>query len=185
MANENHPKPADAAEKLAADLEVCSRERDDAYKSLNEDQAEYDKQLLVLSAGFLALALGFIKDIVPLPEAIHLYALYLSFWLLALCVFVVLGSYQYSIMGNFRVADYWEKKSATLVAEAEHRSRLENELGVIQSKIARHAKRIKFVNRSSGVLFVTAVIIMVYFVVSNLQAHSHVSAPQHVSSEWR
>ena len=40
------------------ELAECSNERDSAYETLNKDQAEYDKQLLALSAAFLGVALA-------------------------------------------------------------------------------------------------------------------------------
>jgi len=174
-----------AAKRLAEELSECTREKDDAYKTLNKDQAEYDKQLLVLSAGFLALALGFIKDVVPLNEAIHRPALYFGFSLLALCVFSVLGSYQYSIRAHFRLAEHWRKKSIMLESSEDDRPRLEQELATIRDKIANDSENIKRVNWGSGVLFALGVAVLVYFVVSNLEAQSHMRVPEHVSDEWR
>ncbi len=84
------------------------KEIDDVYATINEDQAEYDKQLLTLSSGFLAVSLAFIKDIVPLKDAELLWILYLSFILLAFCIVSVLFSYQFSIAGLFKAKEYWD-----------------------------------------------------------------------------
>ncbi len=80
-------KENDAEERLRSDLAECMKERDSAFEASNKEQAEYDKQLLTLSAGTLALSLSFIKDVVPLEDAIFLWALYFVWVLLFSCIF--------------------------------------------------------------------------------------------------
>ena len=162
------------AEKLKADREQCDKERNDAYESLNKDQAEYDKQLLALSGAFLALSLAFIKDVVPLPQAIHLWELYLSFGMMVACIFLVLASFQYSIHGHFRVMRFWELKEEFLLTEETNQTTINAKMTVLHGHIAKHGKRIRCANVASGVLFFGGVCILVLFVISNIRMESRV-----------
>src|SRR5215469_12977538 len=49
--------------------EQCNKEVDDIFKTIHNDQSEYDKQLLTLSSAFLAASIAFIKDLAPLKQA--------------------------------------------------------------------------------------------------------------------
>jgi hypothetical protein len=168
---------------LDADLKECKRERDDAHKTLNKEQSEFDKQLLTLSAGFLGLALAFIKDVVPLKDAIHLWALYAGFILLALCVFAVLISFQFSIIGHFSLKGYWDKKQEYHSAPQDQQSKLSAELNKIRDGIIKHDRQLKFVNRGiSGSLFSLGVVVLVYFVITNIHTAHVQSAPNVVTA---
>ena len=161
---------------LNAERAECVKERDDAYETLNKDQAEYDKQLLTLSAGFLVLSLAFVKDVVPLQDAAHLWVLYTSFCLTSSCVLLVLSSYQYSIQGNFRVAKYWELKSEKLSAEQKRKLRIDQELEETHAKIKRHAGRVRAINLTSGAFFLVGVALLVCFVIVNIQRESQIKS---------
>jgi uncharacterized protein involved in cysteine biosynthesis len=132
--------------------EKCKRESDDAFKRVSSDQAEYDKQLLALSSAFLAVSLAFIKDVVPLRVAQFLSFLYLSYALLAACIVLVLFSYQFSIAGNLRAKKYWD----------------ELQVGNETKFPYGHANWVKWLNRSSGILFVSGVSLIVAFVILNI-----------------
>jgi hypothetical protein len=93
-----------------ARVDECNKEIDDIFERIGDDQSEYDKQLLTLSSGFLAVSLAFIKDVVPLKDAEFLCLLYSSFGLLALCIMVVLFSYQFSISGQLKAKEYWSAR---------------------------------------------------------------------------
>jgi hypothetical protein len=126
---------------------------DEVYTTINENQAEYDKQLLTLSSGFLAVSLAFIKDVVPLKDAELLWILYLAFVLLALCIVTVLFSYQFSIAGLFRAKEYWDSLLAG------------NKDAKFPYAFARHIRR---VNKVSGILFLLGVSSLVLFVILNV-----------------
>lgn len=132
--------------------EECKKEIDEIFKTINSDQAEYDKQLLTLSSGFLAVSLAFIKDVVPLQDACALPLLYTSFILLGMCIMLVLFSYQFSISGHLKAKEYWEKKQA----------------GANDPFPYRHADLVKRLNRISGFLFGFGVSSVVLFVILNL-----------------
>jgi hypothetical protein len=65
-----------APDALTIYLQKVDKEIDDAYKEINANQSEYDKQILTLASGFLALTLVFLKDIVPMKIAAHHWLLY-------------------------------------------------------------------------------------------------------------
>ena len=166
-----------AEEKLRADQAECTKEHDSAYEALNKDQAEYDKQLLTLSAGFLVLSLAFLKDIVPLNHAAHLWALYLAFSLIGGCVWLVLISYQYSIHGQIRLAKYWKLKGEILSAGSEKKREIEASLRRLWNQIDRHSRQVRRLNLLSGGLFLIGVAFLVGFVISNISRQAHENQP--------
>lgn len=162
------------------EIAECIKEKDSAFETLNKDQAEYDKQLLALSAAFLGVALAFVKDVVPLAEAVHLWVFDTALGLLLGCVCLVLGTFQYSIHGHFRLVDYWDKKKEWIEAPEEEKVAIAAELKRRWEWLNGKADRIKVVNRTSGVLFVAGIVFLVIFVGTNLHraAHSAESSPK-------
>jgi hypothetical protein len=111
MARILSPKESPEAREARYRLEdECTKEADATHEAANKDQGEYDKQILTLSTTLLALLIAFIKDIVPLSQAILrglLYASYLSF---ATAIVLVLFSFQFSIAGNVKAKEYWDER---------------------------------------------------------------------------
>ena len=136
----------------AVDTEKCNKERDDAFENINKSQEEYDKQLLTLSTGFIAVMLAFIKDIIPLDKAIRLPLLYLSGSLLVLCVLCVLISFRISIFGHFKVMGYWEARLANKNSDFPMGS----------------VRLVRIFNEISGPLFLAGVTCCLLFVGINL-----------------
>ena len=94
-----------------SDQNIFRDNADGAHNSANEDQKQYDAQLLVLSSAFLAASFAFIKGVVHLSEEIHLWSLDCSFVLFTVCIFSVLFSFQYSIHSQYKAKDYWEARA--------------------------------------------------------------------------
>lgn len=157
------------------ELAECRTERDSAFETLNKDQAEYDKQLLALSAAFLGVALAFVKDVVPLKDAVHLWEFDAALGLLLACVCLVLATFQYSIHGHFRLVEYWDKKKEWLEAPDDKKPLLAGELSQRWKWLDRKADRIKWANRASGILFVAGTIFLVVFVGTNLHREAHLN----------
>jgi hypothetical protein len=130
----------------------CDSEINLIHATINSDQAEYDKQLLTLSSAFLGVSLGFIKDVVPLKDAICVPVLYTAYVLLIVCIGHVLYSYQYSIKGHTKAKEYWEKKSRNEEAEFPYS----------------HAERIPKMNRNSGLIFGAGLLSLAVFVTFNI-----------------
>lgn len=135
----------------------CDKEIDDLFKRIDNDQSEYDKQVLTLSSGFLAVSLAFIKDVVPLKDAGYLSLLYVSFVLLGLCVISVLLSYQFSISGQLKAKAYWESEKNNPGGRAFPYG---------------HAECAKWWNRLSGLLFGFGISFTVLFVILNIQSEA-------------
>ena len=154
-------------------LEECERERDDAFETLNKDQAEYDKQLLALSSAFLGVSLAFIKDVVPLKDAVHLWEFDVALGCLLGCVCLVLLTFQYSIHSHLQLARYWEKKGKSLQAADDEKTKINNELEELRLRLSRKGIWIKRLNWVSGVLFGLGVIFLVAFVLVNMHRAAH------------
>ena len=135
------------------DQKEFKKEIDDTFTTINRDQGEYDRQLLTLSSGFLAVSLAFIKDVVPLKDAEFLPILYTAFILLGCCIMLVLFSYQFSISGHLKAKEYWDNRLAG------------NESAAFP---LRHAKFVRWVNWIPGILFGLGVSLLVIFVILNL-----------------
>jgi hypothetical protein len=157
------------------DLQECDKERDSAYDVLNRDQAEYDKQILTLSATFLGVSVAFVKDIVPLDAAVAVWSYDCAVCMLFTCVVFVLVTYQYSIHGHFWLINYWDKRKEYLSAEPQQQSEIQGQLEVLLSKLSSKAARIRMANCISGILFATAVLFLVGFVVVNIHHSSSAS----------
>jgi hypothetical protein len=71
--------------------------RKQAWEDLHSSTDNFDKSILTLSSGALALSLSFIKDIVPLGHAAWRLLLYLSWGCFGLCILLTVLSYQLGI----------------------------------------------------------------------------------------
>lgn len=80
--------------------ELFDDHKKQAWSDKQAGSDEFDRALLTLSSGTLALSLAFIKDIVPLAQATHLPLLFTSWILFALCITVTLISFRFSMVAN-------------------------------------------------------------------------------------
>jgi hypothetical protein len=160
-----------------SELAECKKEQDSAFETLNSDQAEYDKQLLALSSAFLGVSLAFVKDVVPLRYAVDLWEFDLALVFMLACVGLVLGTFQYSIHGHFRLVDYWRLKEKWLEAPGDSKAHLSCELLAAHKWLDRKAAKIKLMNGTSGIFFATGVIFLVIFVITNM--HRAANLPTH------
>lgn len=99
-----------AEEDERAHQDRCDRKIDDSEITVAKNEEEYDKQLLTLSSGFLLLSLAFVRDIVHTDRAVYCGLLYGSFISLAVCVLLVLASYQVSNLGQYKARNYWREQ---------------------------------------------------------------------------
>ena len=154
----------------------CDKGRDDAFETLNRDQSEYDKQLLALSAGFLGISLAFVKDVVPLKDAVHLWAFDWALGLLFGCVCFVLGTFQYGIHAHLSLADYWNRMSE-LCDEVDEARREEIRSGLEERRtiLERKPKVIKRLNLIAGALFGVGALFLVIFVIMNVYREANLS----------
>lgn len=136
-------------------LEVqCETAIDGLYKTIYDQQAEYDKQLLTLSSGLLGVSLVFIKDVVPLDHASYIALLYGSWVSFFLCVLLVLLSFQVSIYGQSRTIDFWESLKVGTNLGTRH--------------IRTIKKGLEILNWTCGALFFVGVLCLTGFVILNV-----------------
>ena len=133
--------------------EYCKAESDEAYTTSNKNQEEYDKQLLTLSTGLLAILIAFLKDLVRLPEAVFKPLLYISLGLLSLTIALVLFSFQFSSYVLEEVRAFWK-------SEYEGTSNS----GFPDVK----AKQVQRVNRCAGACFALGIAFSIGFITINL-----------------
>jgi hypothetical protein len=81
--------PADEEQRSRLYEQLCLKYQDGAHASIQE----FDRAILTLSAGLLALSLAFIKDVVPLAAAIDLYLLFWSWGLFGTSILLTLVSF--------------------------------------------------------------------------------------------
>jgi hypothetical protein len=151
----------------------CRKERDSAFETLNTQQAEYDKQLLALSAAFLGVSLAFVKDVVPLHDAVHLWEFDWALGLFLACVCLVLGTFQYSIQGHFRLVEYWQLHEKALEETDEALAKINLELLALWDWLHGKEAKIRRLNWTSGALFVAGVMLLVIFVITNVTREAH------------
>lgn len=77
--------------------ELYNQHAQQAWTDQQASSDEFDKALLTFSSGALVLSLAFIKDIVPLKEAVSLHLLYSSWGLFLACIVVTVLSFALSI----------------------------------------------------------------------------------------
>jgi hypothetical protein len=141
--------PSDEDKKLLADITAEIRKR---QVSSSEN---FDKSVLTLSSGGLAVSLGFLKDFVPVAQSLWPLTLYLSWIGLTAATVVTMLSF----LASARAQEY---QQAT--AEAYYLRRDE-------SRINRNPwdRVVTWMNRTSGASFILGVILTTLFVAINLQ----------------
>ncbi len=90
-------------------LELYQEHRKQAWQDIQTSTDQFDRSLLTLSSGALALSLAFIKDLVPLKDAVGVYWLYSSWVSFAACILVTLGSFLISVQAQKTHLIYYYK----------------------------------------------------------------------------
>jgi hypothetical protein len=133
-------------------VELCQNEADECHEAINKEQADYDKQLLTLASGLLAVVVAFVKDVVPLRAAIWVALFYFALAFFIACILCVLISYQVSIFGHYKVRKFWQN----------------HKIGSDYTKFPYGIARwITWINLASGVLFFFAIISLGIFIIAN------------------
>jgi hypothetical protein len=149
--------PKHSSQPLQKDNELRQQLHESARAELLERQFSnseaYDKAILTLSSGFLALSLTFIKDLVPSNAIKGVGLLYASWIVLALAIIATVLSFRISdaaINGQLQQIDrYYHER---------------DERALAKSKLAHY---VDWFNNTSGALFVLGVFLTVVFVIFN------------------
>lgn len=89
--------PVEPADEQARRQQLYDEHRKQAWDDMQSSTDSFDQSLLTLSSGLLALSVSFVKDIVPLSEAAHIWLLFLSWIFFALCILLTVSSFQLGI----------------------------------------------------------------------------------------
>lgn len=112
MQNQSKPRQsADTAVQSArrTRLELYHEHRKQAWQDIQTSTDQFDRSLLTLSSGALALSVAFIKDLVPLKSAVGLWWLYASWASFIVCIIVTLFSFPISVKALKINLDYVRK----------------------------------------------------------------------------
>jgi len=156
-------------EDVLGEIETEDQQRERLHTSTRSELLErqfsnseaYDKAILTLSSGFLALSLSFIKEILPAGSIVWRALLYTSWALLALAIIFTVVSFRVSnaaIEGQLGQAyRYYKEKDEGAFAK---------------SKLAR---LVDWLNNISGGLFIFGVVLTVVFVIVNFSEEKSMS----------
>ena len=89
--------------------ELYSEHRKQAWEDIQSSTDSFDQSLLAVSSGALGVSLAFIKDVVPLKEAVWLTLLYASWVSFAACIVLTVFSFRLSIKAQERHLEYLPK----------------------------------------------------------------------------
>ena len=129
------------------------------FKRQVSNAENFDKAVLTLASGALALSLGFLKDFVSLDTADFPFALYLSWFLFVFCIIITVASYLVSQLGIDK-----QLKIAK-------RYYLDGEENALQEKNGPLCLT-NFLNWTSGALFGLAVLTTAIFITANAKEAS-------------
>src|SRR4051812_40324343 len=93
-------------EQLERDLQCFNDHKRQVWSDMQAGSDEFDRGLLTLSSGALALSLAFIKDVVPFAKSVHIPLLFISWISFALCIIVTLASFRFSVIAQERHLEY-------------------------------------------------------------------------------
>src|ERR1035438_897217 len=79
--------------------ELYMEHQKQAWGDCQSASDEFDKNILTYSSAGLGISLVFLKDIVPLANAVGLYLLYASWVAFGLAILVTVSSFRLSVMG--------------------------------------------------------------------------------------
>jgi hypothetical protein len=142
--------------------ELYMEHQKQAWADCQSGSDEFDKSILTYSSAGLGVSLVFLKDIVPLANAVALVLLYASWIWFGVAILVTVFSFQLSVMSQEKHLEhlreyYLESKAESLNAP---------------NKAASWVGRLKWV---SGLCFVLAITGIIVFSIWNLAEAKHMS----------
>lgn len=139
------------------------RGREDIYAETRRDllarqlsnSERFDAAILTLSSGALGLSLAFIKDIVPVEKANYVALLNVSWWLFGLAIVSTIASFLVSQLAIKKQLHYAEKYY------------LDSDESYLKKRNL-PALATDAINYLSGFLFVSAIVVTIFFVSKNI-----------------
>ncbi|WP_258526248.1 hypothetical protein [Vibrio tarriae] len=146
-------------------IEIYDSFRDELLKRQLSNTENYDKSILTLSSAGLAISLTFLKILVPIEQAVHLWLMKASWGCFLFSIICSLLAYLVSnaaISKQMSIAeDYYVNKSESAFSKCNWLSVLNN-----------------YLNYAVGLLFIVAISTVVLFVTLNLRQEEIVMSEQ-------
>lgn len=143
------------ADDLAERTRLYERAKDELVAGQRSNAEQFDRSVLTLSAGFLALSVSFVKDVVPFAEMVHAWLLYSSWILFAIAISLTLFGMLYG-----------QHILKSLIAGADqYYLQAKPEAWHLSESLPRQIDR---VNVAVGVMFAAGVFFTVAFVIVNI-----------------
>jgi len=133
------------------------RNRSWIWEDIQSSTDSFDQSLLTLSSGALGLSLAFIKDIVPLKDAVWIALLFTSWIAFALCIVSTVASFLLSVKANKQQLGYIDEYYI-------HR----NDLALDKHKSSRYVKWLERCTWVGIILFVAGLFCTIIFACENV-----------------
>ena len=134
---------------------IYEKFRENLLEASLSNSNNYDKAILTLSSAALGLSLTFIKDIVPFKDIINYWTLVLSWVFFLISIVVTIISF---------ILSQWAIKRQLKYAEEYYLNGKENFFN--KKNICKDLTTI--FNHISGIIFILALILTIFFVTSNI-----------------
>lgn len=154
--------PTDEDKRLLADFTAEVRKR---QVSSSEN---FDKSVLTLSSSGLAISLAFLKDFIPIGNAIFPWALYSSWTLLTAATVITMLSF----LASMRAQEFQQTVAEAYYLRKEDPTKKPNPWDRV----------VIWMNRASGVSFIAGVLLTTLFVATNLQRSHEMKSLQQASN---
>ena len=135
--------------------ELFNEQKRQIWTDIQADSGEYDRNLLTLSSGTLALSLAFIKDVVELKRAVHPWVLFCSWFAFAASILITLVSFRLSIAAQEKQLEY----ARQYYLEGNEKA---------FSRQSWYSKALAFCNHASGIAFFAGLVLTIIFAVINV-----------------
>lgn len=135
--------------------ELFNEQKRQAWADMQSGSDEYDRSLLTLSSGTLALSLAFIKDVAPLKIAVRPWMLFASWIAFAASILITLVSFRLSIAAQAEHLEYARQYYLDRNDESGSRRSL-------------YSKCLDVCNFASGIMFFTGFVLTIWFVIINV-----------------
>ena len=135
--------------------DIYARTRQDLLARLLSNSEKYDGAILALSMGALGVSTTYIKDIVPVEEALHITCLVFSWIFFGLAIIFTVISFQTSQKGIQTQLEYAEEY---YLNKKDEYLKKKNTGAIWTNRL----------NIASGIFFVIAIVLTIYFVSVNI-----------------
>jgi hypothetical protein len=148
--------------------ELYGEHKKQTWQDIQSSTDSYDQSLLTLSSGGLGLSIAFIKDIIPLHQAVWLIFLYVSWALFGLTILLTVTSFIFSVEAQKRSLKFlWN-----FYIEVDDSFR---------DMESRYSKALRWCTVVGGIFFFGAVFCTVIFAIQNVTRYSKMSDPTKTS----